>query len=129
MTIRDAYLNIIEKRANSEENVLHESVPENNSAQSIDYEHNRNREDHRSYLHSVFSNAESVQNNQSTELKKLFPNMPRNTSTSNPLIKVALRNVFLESVSNQDFSKTASPIHLEVAFNAFVDEIEKIVQN
>lgn len=127
MTIRDAYLNLIEKRANSGEDALHEAIPSNNSAESIDQEHNRNREDHRSYLHSVFSNAGAVQNNQSGELRKMFPSMPKDTSSSNPLIKVALRNVFLDSVANRDFSKTASPIHLEVAFNAFVDEIEKIV--
>lgn len=128
MTILDSYLDLIEKRANSGEDALHESIQSNNSAESIDQEHSRNREDHRSYLHSVFSNAGAVQTNQSSELKKLFPGMPKDTSTSNPLIKVALRNVFLDSMNDRDFSKTASPVHLEVAFNAFIDEIEKIVQ-
>lgn len=126
MTTRDAYVALLEKRATSEGDVLHEAIPSNDSAESIDQDHNKNREDHRTYLHSIFSNAEAVQSNQSSELKKLFPGMPSGTTTSNPLIKIAFRQVFIGALGNGNFLKAASPIHIEVAFNAFFDELEKI---
>lgn len=126
MTTRDAYVALLEKRATSEGDVLHEAIPSNNSAESIDQEHDKNQEDHRAYLHSIFSNAEAVQSNQSSELKKMFPGMPSGTTTSNPLIKVAFRQIFLDAMDNRNLLKTASPIHIEVAFNAFFDELEKI---
>lgn len=126
MTTRDAYVALLEKRATSEGDALHEAIPSNDSAESIDQEHNKNREDHRSYLHSIFSNAGAVQSNQSSELKKMFPGMPSGTTTSNPLIKVAFRHIFLSALDTRNLLKTASPVHLEVAFNAFFDELEKI---
>lgn len=128
MTTRDAYVALLEKRATTEGDVLHEAIPSNNSAESIDQDHDRNRLDHRAYLHSIFSNAEAVQNNQSSELRKLFPGMPSGTTTSNPLIKVAYRSTFFAVLGNGNFLKTASPVHIEVAFNAFFDELTKIAE-
>lgn len=126
MNARDVYVDLLNKYASDEGDVLHETIPSNDSAESIDQEHNKNREDHRAYLRSVFSNAEAVQSNQSSELKKMFPGMPSGTTTSNPLIKVAFRQNFLSAIDDRDFLKTASPVHIEVAFNAFFDELEKI---
>lgn len=126
MTTRDAYVALLEKRASSEGDVLHEAISSNNSVESIDQEHSKNREDHRAYLHSVFSNAGAVQSNQSSELKKMFPGMPSGATSSNPLIKIAFRPVFFNALDNGNFLKTASPIHIEVAYDAFIDELRKI---
>lgn len=126
MTTRDAYVALLEKRATSEGDVLHEAIPANNSAESIYTEHGKNQEDHRAYLHSVFSNAGAVQDNQSKEFKKLLPGMPSGTTSSNPLIKVAFRTVFAAALDKGNFLKLASPVHLEVAYDAFVDELQKI---
>lgn len=128
MTTRDAYVALLEKRAASEGDVFNESIPPNDSVDSITQDHNKNREDHRAYLHSIFSNAGSVQSNQSAELNRLFPDAPSNTTTSNPLIKMAFRGMFFGALNNGNLLKAASPIHLEVAYDAFVDELEKIAQ-
>lgn len=124
---RDSYVALLEKRATTDEDVLHEAIPSNNSAETADIEHNQNREDHRNYLHSIFSNASRVQENQSSELRKLFPGLSNKTVTSNPLIKVASRQTFITVLQGHgNFLKTAAPLHIEVAFNAFQDELEKI---
>jgi isopentenyldiphosphate isomerase len=126
MTTRDAYVALLEKRATSEGDALHESVPAVDSAQVATQEHNKNQEDHRAYLHTIFSNAGDVQTNQSAEVKKLFNNIPKDAVTSNPLIKVARAPFFSILQTHGNFLKTASPIHAEVAFNAFADELHKI---
>ena len=129
MTTRDDYVALLEKRAASEGDVLTDSIPPNDSAEATTQDHNKNREDNRAYLHSIFSNAAAVQSNQSAELHRLFPNAPSNTTTSNPLIKMAFRTVFFNALDNGNLLKAASPIHLEVAYDAFVDELEKIAYN
>lgn len=126
MTTRDAYVALLEKRATSEGDVLHESIPPNDSYDAANQEHRKNQEDHRTYLHSVFSNAEAVQTNQSAEVKKLFNNIPSGASTSNPLLKVARAPFFAALEAHGNFVKSASPIHREVVFSAFCDELEKI---
>ena len=127
MTTRDAYVALLEKRASSEGDALHESVPQVNNEQVAVQELGQNQEDNRAYLHSIFSQAGAVQNNQSAELKKLFPNMPSGTTTRNPLIKVAGRGAFFSLMQNHGkFMKVASPIHREVTFNAFCDELGRI---
>jgi hypothetical protein len=126
MTTRDAYVAFLEKRATSEEDALHESIPSIDSAQVATQEHNKNQEDHRAYLHTIFSNAGAVQTNQSAEVHKLFSDIPKDAVTSNPLIKVARAPFFAALEAHGKFLKTASAIHAEVAFNAFCDEFYKI---
>lgn len=129
MTVRDAYMAFLEKKAASEGDTLHEAIPPNDSEQTASQEHARNQEDHRAYLHSIFSNADAVQNNQSADIRKLFDNIPKDITSSNPLLKVAFREVFFGALPNGNFLKTASPVHIEVAFNAFFDELEKIAMS
>jgi hypothetical protein len=126
MMTRDAYVALLEKRAASDGDVLHESIPPNDSYDVANQEHRKNQEDHRTYLHSVFSNAEAVQTNQSAEVRKLFNNLPSGTSTSNPLLKMARAPFFAAVEAHSNFVKTASPVHREVTFNSFCDELEKI---
>jgi hypothetical protein len=128
MTTNDSYVALLEKRASADGYGPHESVPSeyNNGADVSTSEHEANKEDHRAYLHSIFSQAGAVQSNQSAELKKLFPNMPKDTIVSNPLIKVG-RNTFFAALHGYDGTmKVASSIHREIAFKAFCDELEKI---
>lgn len=128
MTTRDAYVAILEKRAASEGDVLHESISPNDSYDTANQEHRRNQEDHRAYLHSVFSNAGSVQTNQSAEIRKLFNNIPSGASSSNPLIKIARDPFFAALEEHGNLVKAASRVHREVAFSAFCDELQKIAQ-
>lgn len=127
MNIRE-YTAFLEKKANAAEgDATHESIPRPDNVESTTTDHDKIMEDSRSYLHSIFSQAEAVQSNQSAELKKMF-SLPSstNTVTSNPLIKVAFRDVFFHTMSDANLLKSASSIHQEVAFNSFFDELEKI---
>lgn len=130
MTLRDYYETLVEKTANAAEgDNLTEAICYPDSVQAATNDHNRIMDDCRSYLHSTFSQAAEVQKNQSAELKKMFEMQPDGrTITSNPLIKTAFRNVFFDAIPDIDKLKTASPIHQEVAFNAFFDELQKIAQ-
>lgn len=126
MTTRDSYIALLEKRAASNGDALSHSAPPTDSVEASTKDHNANKADHNAYLHSIFSQAGAVQSNQSTELKKLFPNMPNGTIVSNPLIKVG-RDTFFAALNHHGNSmKIASPIHIEIAFNAFCDELDKI---
>jgi hypothetical protein len=120
------YTTLLAKMANAAEgDGTHEAISRPDNVESTTTDHNRIMDDSRSYLHSIFSQASEVQSNQSAELKKMF-SMPHNTVTSNPLIKVAFREVFFQAMDDANLLKIASSIHQEVAFNAFFDELEKI---
>lgn len=128
MLTRDYYVALLEKRAS--ENLPDEAPGVNpppvlDSAQVTTNEHNKNLADNREYLHGIFPNAGEVESNQSATMKKLFNNLPKDTITSNPLIKVA-REMFFGAIESGGLMKTAAPIHREVAFSAFCDELEKI---
>lgn len=133
MLTRDSYVALLEKRAEmydvykDPESASHAptAVPENDSAASATQEHNKIKEDSRDYLHTLFPNAGAVQENQSAHMKKLFTDLGKDTVIGNPLIKVA-RAVFFNAVQQGDFLKTASPIHVEMAYRSFCDELEKI---
>lgn len=128
MSLRDYYEALVEKTANAAEgDSLVEAVSPPNNVQSTTADHRRIMEDDRNYLRAVFSRAGDVQNTHSAEVKKMF-SLPHETITSNPLIKIAYREVFFDAVEDVPFLKTASAVHREVAFNAFIDEIEKITQ-
>lgn len=128
MSLRDYYEAWVEKTANAAEgDSLAEAESPPNNAQSTTADHHRIMEDDRNYLHSIFSQAGAVQSNQSAEIKKMF-SLPHDTVTSHPLIKTAYREIFFEAAEDVPFLKTASAVHREVAFNAFIDEIEKIAQ-
>lgn len=120
MFTRDAYVALLEKRATDTES----SVEPNDSAEATAMEYRKNLEDNRQYLHGIFPNAGEVQANQSATIKKLFDNLPSGTIVGTPLLKVA-RAVFFEAIS-QGHVKTASPIHAELSYRAFCDELEKI---
>lgn len=134
MLTRDQYVALLEKRASEHLDPLHESIAPNDSAELMTQQQNQVHADDRDYLHSVFAHAAAVQNNQSSELKKLFPGMhasshpdshKRDVVTSSPLIKVA-RDTFFAAIEETNFLKTASPFHLELAYRSFVEELEKI---
>jgi len=133
MLTRDPYVALLEKRAElydvyqDPQSASHAptAVPENDSAASTVQEHNRIKEDNRNYLHQIFPNAGAVQENQSAHLKKLFNDIPKDAIISNPLIKVA-RDLFFGAIQHGEFLKTASPIHVEMAYRSFCDELEKI---
>lgn len=127
MTTLDNYVALLEKRATSEAEVLHDSVPPNDSAEATTQEYNKNMADNRQYLHGVFGRAGAVESQQSAMVGKLFSNVPKGAISGHPLMKVASREPFFEVVQrNGNFMKTASPFHLEVAYNAFCDELTKI---
>lgn len=133
MFTRDSYVALLEKRA--EYGDVHSdphsvsgaptSTPGMDSAAATTQEHDRNKEDNRQYLHGIFPNAGAVQSNQTATIKQMFSNLPKDTITSNPLLKVA-RAVFFDALQQGDMLKTASPIHIELAYHAFCDELEKI---
>lgn len=133
MLTRDSYVALLEKRAELYDNhpdpqsASHAptAVPENDSAAATAAEHSKIKEDNRQYLHGIFPNAGAVQENQTAHIKKLFSNLPKDTITSNPLLKVA-RAMFYEAVQHGQFMKTASPIQRELAFSSFCNELEKI---
>ncbi len=126
MTVREYCASLLEKSANAAEGgAVHESIPQPDNVESSTTDHDRIMEDSRSYLHSLFSRAGAVQSSQTAEFKKMF-SVPQGTITSNPLIKVAFRKVFFQSLEDASLLKTASSIHREIVFNAFADELEKI---
>lgn len=121
MLTRDSYVALLEKRA---ADAAESSIEPTDSAEATAQEYRKNLEDNRQYLHGVFPNAGEVESNQSATVKKLFNNMPKDTIVGTPLLKVA-RAIFFEAVQGGHI-KTASPIHAELAYRAFVDELEKI---
>jgi hypothetical protein len=133
MTTRDAYVALLEKRAElfdvykdpQSASGAPTAVPENDAAASAAHEHNQNKSDSRDQLHTLFANAGAVQSNQTEHLKKMFHDLPKDTVTRNPLIKMA-RAAFFDAVGQGEILKTASPIHIELAFSSFCDELEKI---
>lgn len=122
MLTRDPYVALLQKRAAEES-----SIPSNDSAEATYQEYSKNMEDNRQYLHGLFDQAGSVQSHQTSEIKKLFPSAEGQKISGHPLLKVATdRTVFFVAVEQGQLLKTAAPIHLEVAYQAFMDEIEKI---
>lgn len=121
MITRDAFVAALEKRAFE----APESIPANDSAQATVEQISKNRDDNRDYVHGIFSNAGAVQTQQTEEAKKLFPSTEGTKFSGNLLMKVA-RNTFFSVMGQGNFLKTASPMHIELAYTAFTDELEKI---
>lgn len=121
MLTRDNYIALLEKRAMDES-----SVPENDSAKTTVSEYDQNRADQSQILHSLFNQAGSVQSEMTATGKKVFANAEGTKISGHPLLKMASRNAFLAAVQNRNMFKTASAVQLEVAYNAFKDELEKI---
>lgn len=121
MLTRDSYVALLEKRA---ADTAESSIEPNDSAEATAIEYRKNMEDNRQYLHDIFPNAGEVQANQSATIKKMFDNIPSGAIVGTPLLKVA-RAVFFEAI-NRGHVKTASPIHAELSYRAFCDELEKI---
>ena len=122
MLTRDSYIALLEKRAQEES-----SVPNIDSSGVAENEYEKNLKDSNTILHELFTQATSTESNQSSEAKKLFPGSDHemHRESGNPLMKVA-KSVFLDIVQSTEFSKTASPLHLELAFGSFCNELAKI---
>lgn len=121
MLTRDLYIAFLEKRASEES-----SIPPNDSAAATTDEFESNQKDQNAFLHANFSRASSVQAQQTAEAKKIWSDVDGKKISGNPLMKVAMRNVFNNAVYNTHILKEASPIHCEMAFQSFCDELEKI---
>jgi len=124
MFTRDPYVAILEKRAS--EDSPQTSIPENDSAAATIAEYKAIQEDSRQFLHDTFGRAAAVQENQSAEMKKLLPGLDGEKITGNPLLKMAFHQALIASPNMQ---KLASPIHLELSFQSFCDELEKIASH
>lgn len=120
MLTRDPYVAILEKRAAAES-----SIPPNDSAEATNAEFNQNQEDNKQYLNATFGQAGAVASNMAAT-KKLFSREGVDTVVGHPLLKMASRELFFNSLQQRGLLKTASAIHLEVAYNSFCDELEKI---
>ncbi len=121
MLTRDSYVALLEKRA---ADAAESAIEPTDSAQLTTQQYRENMADSREYLHGAFSQAGAVEGNQSATVKKLFNNIPSGAIVGTPLMKVA-RAIFDEAVE-KGVIKTASPIHAEVAYRSFIDELEKI---
>lgn len=119
MLTRDAYIAILEKRAADEQAAV-------DSAEVASDEVASNRDDNRAYLKGLFEQAGAVEKGQSKQIGKLFPGNEDKVS-GNVFLKVA-RQMFDEAFGQVEDGhiKTASPHYREVAFHAFVNELEKI---
>lgn len=127
MLTRDRYIALLEKRASYDgTNPLTESIPYNDSAQYAKQEHDANMSDSRADLKNYFNRADDIERNNTSEVRKLFDMPGKDIRVNHPLMKVA-RDVFFDALSRQgNFMKTATPIHLELAYKSFTDELEKI---
>ncbi len=121
MITRDSYVAFLEKRA---ADAAESAIEPTDSVQLTTQEYRKNREDDRQYLNSIFPNAGEVQSNQSATVKKMFDSIPKDAIVGTPLLKVA-RAVFFDAV-NSGRIKTASPIHAELVYRSFANELEKI---
>lgn len=121
MLTRDSYVALLEKRASAEVGP-ETSVPANDSAEATNAEVAKTRADDHTYLSGLFTKAEAVQSDQSSTMKHLFPGAEGTKVYGNPFIKAA----FYRGIRERNLLKTASPIHCELAFNSFCDELEKI---
>ncbi len=120
MLTRDSYIALLEKRASMES-----SIPPNDSAAETHEEFKKNQADNREYLHSIFNTAGAAADNMQN-IKKSFGDLSDKTVIGHPLLKVANREFFFSTMQSNELLKTASPLHIEVAFSAFCDELEKI---
>ena len=127
MLTRDAYIARLEKRA--ETAAVHStvdgptSIDPNNSAEATRGEYDSIREDNRKYLEGLFSRSSDVERDQSRMAKDIFPEGDGTRIYGNPFMKKAS---FYGAIQEMGLLKTASPLHLEVAFSAFQDELGKI---
>lgn len=121
MLTRDSYVALLEKRA---ADAAESAIEPTDSAELTTQQYRQNLADNREYLHGAFSNAAAVESNQTASVKKLFNNIPSGAIPGGPLLKVA-RAIFDEAVEKGKV-KMASPIHAEVAYRSFLDELEKI---
>lgn len=121
MLTRDSYVALLEKRAADAAESAIEPV---DSAELMTQQRNQILSDDRQYLHNTFSRAGEVESGQSATVKKLFTSVPSGAITGTTLLKVA-RAMFKEALDTGHI-KMASPIHAELAFSSFVNELEKI---
>lgn len=113
MITNDRYIAMLEKMAGEEE--------DNSSIARKEYD--ANRQDNRSYLGSLFSRAEEVERQMTSDAGRVLSNK---TESGSPFIKVAARQLFDELIADGQWAKTASPVYREVALRSFTSELEKL---
>lgn len=121
MLTRDNYIALLEKRAMDES-----SVPNSDSAETTVSEYDQNRADQSKILHDLFTHAGAVQSDMSATSKRVFAGAEGTKISGHPLLKMASRNAFKAAVESRSMLKNASAVQLEVVYNAFKDELEKI---
>jgi hypothetical protein len=128
MLTRDTYIALLEKRAMAEmeRDGAPTTIPPNDSREEAMAEASRIKGDNRKYLGELFNNAGEVEREMTSAADKIWgEGIDGERQSSNPFIKMA-RQIFLAAMDEAPLLKTASPIHAELAFNSFLDELSKI---
>jgi hypothetical protein len=114
MFTNDQYVAMLEKRAADESE-------EKDSASTALKEYNANRGDSRRYLGSLFAKADQVEDQMTSDTRKVLDHRDESGS---PFIKVA-RAAFDAGYVHTKLANT-SDTYREVAFRSFMSELEKL---
>lgn len=87
-----------------------------------------NKLDQRKELMSLLSAAKSESSADTKTLDKALPEASdsKDTTTSNPLLKIAMNMAFFEGLRNAAHLKTASADYLKTIYTSFNDELNKL---
>lgn len=121
--VRDMYINVLEKRA------MDVGPDYGTDNQAIaNSEVSANVSDQRAQLSGLLSATKATEKATTKQVGQLLPIAKKTpgTSSSNPLLKVAVHKAFFSGVRQTGLLKTASPEYLRTAFRGFEDEINKM---
>lgn len=87
-----------------------------------------NKHDQRKELENLLAAARQETNSDTKVLDKALPKAmeKKDTTTSNPLVKIAMNMAFFEAIRRTPFIKTSSADFLKKIYTSFNDELTKI---
>ncbi len=123
--VQDFYKTVLVKRASEMSSIMPNY--RHDSAEAANKELDSGKSEQEKFLSSLFEHTTSAQKNDTKVLDKALDATDKSTTTtSNPLVKIAMNRAFFDGVRAIEFMKIASGDYLHAVYRSFNDEVEKI---
>jgi len=124
--VQNFYKTILEKRAEETSSIMPDYSKDSREIALQDVE--SNKLDQRKQLMSLLNAAKPESVADTKTLDKALPEATdkKDTTTSNPLVKIAMNMAFFEGLRRAHNIKTASADYLKTMYTSFNDELSKI---
>lgn len=125
-SIQNFYKVVLEKRAEETATLMPDYSKDSREIALREVE--ANKLDQRKQLMTLLNAAKTESSSDTKTLDKALPEATgdKDTTTSNPLVKIAMNMAFFEGLRGAIHMKTASADYLKTVYTSFSDELKKI---